>query len=82
MTCCRLAGPGTPVDGFESHHAHQPPDTFPVYPLSLTLQPRGYLACPVKRRNQILTANQLHNSEILPINSYWLVVQAGAADIQ
>ncbi len=58
------------------------PDTFPVNAVVLTLQPRDYLACPVERRNQVLTVNQLHKNEILLKDSYRLVVQAGAADIQ
>ncbi len=33
----RLARPGTPVDGFEPHQTHQPPDTFPVDGMSLPL---------------------------------------------
>ncbi len=79
---CRLTGPGAPVDGLKPHCSHQSPDTFPVYPLALTLQPCGHLACPVKRRGQVLTVDQLHESEILFTNSFRLVVQAGAADIQ
>ena len=82
MTRCRLAGPGAPVDGLEPHHAHQSPDTFPVDPAALTLQPGSYLACPVERRGQVLTVNQFHKSQILLRDSLRLVVQAGAADIQ
>ena len=82
MTRCRLAGPGVPVDGFESHYAHQAPDTFPVDPISLILQPRGYPTCPVERRSQALTVDQFHKIEIVLRDSYRLVVQAGAADVQ
>lgn len=72
----RLAGLGAPVDGLETHYLYETPNTFPVDPLSLTLQPRGYLACPVKRRGHVLAVNQLHKSEILLRYSNWLVVQA------
>ena len=82
MTQRRLTGPGTTVDGLEPHYLHQPPDTFPVDPLALTLQPRGYLTCSVERCSQVLTVNQLHKSEILLGDSFRLVVQARAADIQ
>jgi hypothetical protein len=82
MTRSWLAGPGTAVDGLEPHHTHQPPDTFPVDLMALTFQPGGYLACPVERCGQVLTVNQLHKIEILLRYSNWLVVQAGAADIQ
>ncbi len=82
MAFRRHAGPGMPVDGLETHQTHQPLDTFPVNPLALTFQPGGYLACPVERRGQVLTVNQLHESKIILRYSNWLVVQTGAADIQ
>ena len=82
MSGCWLAGPGAAVDGLEPHHPHQAPDTFPVDPLALTLQPRSYLARPVEWRSQVLTVDQLHKSQILLGDSFRLVVQARAADIQ
>ena len=82
MTLRRLTGTGTAVDGLEPHYPHQPPDAFPVDLVALTFQPRGYLACSVERRNQVLTVDQLHKSESLLGDSNWLVVQARAADTQ
>ena len=82
VTRCRQTGPGAPVDGFETHHAQQSADTLPVDLVALTLQPDGHLACPVEWRRQVLTVNQLHDSEVLLRDSFWLVVQAGTADIQ
>ncbi|MBA7610198.1 hypothetical protein ES703_17404 [subsurface metagenome] len=76
MSRCRLTGPGAPVDGLETHYPHQPPDTFPVDPVALTLQPRGYLACPVEWCGQVLTVNQLHKSQILLRDSFRLAVKA------
>lgn len=82
MTRRRLTGPGTAVDSLETHQAHEPLDTLPVSPVALTPQPGGYLACPVKRCDQVLTVDQFHKREILLRYSSCLVVQAGAADIQ
>ena len=82
MTRCRFAYPGAPVDGLEPHQAHQSSNMFPVDDVVLSLQPCGYLACPIERGNQVLVVNQLHESEILLRNSLGLVVQAGAVDIQ
>jgi hypothetical protein len=82
MTRRRLTGPGTPVDGLETHYPHQPLDAFPVDLMALTFQPGGYLTCPVEWCGQVLTVDQLHKSEILLRYSNWLVVQTGAADIQ
>ena len=82
MTRRRLTGPGTPIDGLETHYPHKSPGAFPVDLMALTFQPGGYLACPVEWRGQILTVNQLHKSEVLLRYSNWLVVQARAADIQ
>jgi len=82
MTWRRLTRPGTPVYGLDTHHAHESPDTFPVDAAVLTLQAGGYLACSVEWCGQVLTVNQLHKSEILLGDSFGLVVQAGAADIQ
>ena len=82
MTRRRLTGPGTAVDGLESHHTHQSTDTFPVDAVAPTFQTGGYLACPVEWRSQVLTVNQLHKSQVLLRDSFRLVVQAGAADTQ
>ena len=82
MTRRRLTGSGMPIDGIETHYAHQSSDMFPVDSLALTLQPRGYLACPVEWCGQVLTINQLHKSQILLRDPNWLVIQAGAADVQ
>jgi len=82
MPRCWFARPGMPVDGLEPHYAHESPDSFTVDPPALTLKTGGYFACPVKRRGQVLTVNQLHVNKILFRNPFRLVVQAGAADIQ
>ena len=82
MSRCWLTGLGVPVDGLETHYPHQSADTFTVDLITLTLQPRGYLTRPVEWCGQVLTVDQLHKSEILLRDSNWLVVKAGAADIQ
>ena len=82
MARCRLASPGTAVDSLDPHYTHQSPDTFPVDPMALTLQPRGYLSCPIEWCGQVLTVNQLHKGKILLRDSYQLIVQAGAVDTQ
>ena len=55
---------------------------FPVDPLAPTFQTGGYPACPIEWRSQVLTVDQLHKSDVLLGDSFRLVVQAGAADIQ
>ena len=78
----RFTGPGAPVDGLETHQAHQSPDTFPVDQVALALKARRYLPCPIIRCHQVLAVNQFHESEILLRNPFRLVIQARAADSQ
>jgi hypothetical protein len=82
VTRRRLTRPGAPVDGSETHYSHESADTFPVDPMTLPLQPDGYLACPVEWRRQVLEVDQLHESQVLIEDSFRLVVQTGTADIQ
>jgi len=78
----RFARPGTPIDSLESHQAHQSPYSFPIDQVALALQARSYLSCPIERCGQILTVYQFHKSQVLLGDSFRLVIQSGAADIQ
>ena len=56
----RLTRPGPPVDGPQPHQAHQTPHPLAIDLISLVFEPDGHLARPVKRRQQILAVDQLH----------------------
>jgi len=77
-----LAGVGTPVDGFQGHHLHQPPDPLEVDLVSLLAQPGGHPSGAVEWCLQILTVHQCHQLQVLGTGHCGPVLQGGAADTQ
>jgi len=54
----------------------------PIDAAVLTLQPSCHLTGSIERRDHVLAVNQFHQLKVIVRDSYRLVIQPGAADIQ